>query len=282
MPVPTLAVINFTTTLNDDEVLQAIHAVNRQINENFAPIWGYARTPQFFVPNFHPADPDTLAQEKVNADSVMYLVDEASVKGALGFHDLNARDLPVGFVFVLDPKDWTTTLSHETLELILDPTVNVLVPGPDPRNPGRTVLHSYEACDAVERLSYVIDGVRVSDFVTPSYFTRGEVPGKRNDFLGVGVKSFGVTKGSHVAFLDPSVGKFVTVVGKEGADRKRTAARLAKQDHEKPSRPDDKIQAVLRQYQETKPMPNASGLRDMTGITRTARYAALEQRWNNR
>src|SRR5262245_39812024 len=112
MQVPNLAVINFTTTLQDNEVVQAIHAVNSQVNENFAPSWGCTRALEFMVPNFDPADTDTLAQEQVAADSVMYLVDEASVEGALGFHDLNTRDVPVGFVFVLDPTDWTTTLSH--------------------------------------------------------------------------------------------------------------------------------------------------------------------------
>ena len=60
-----------------------------------------------------------LKEEKVPAESVIYLIDESTLPGALGYHDLNTRDFPVGFVFVLDPNDWTTTLSHEVLELIL-------------------------------------------------------------------------------------------------------------------------------------------------------------------
>jgi hypothetical protein len=88
----------------------------------------------------------------------------------------------------LQADHWT--LSHEVLELILDPTVNLFVPGPDPRNAANLVLHTYEACDAVERFSYTIDGIAVSDFLTPSYFTQGEALGTRNDFLGVGVPSF--------------------------------------------------------------------------------------------
>ena len=62
MAVPSLAVVNFTTTLHTDEVNEAIHAVNRQITENFAPIWGIARMLERLVPNFHPEDPDTLAE----------------------------------------------------------------------------------------------------------------------------------------------------------------------------------------------------------------------------
>src|SRR5437588_161859 len=111
MTAPTIAVVNFTSTLSDDEVRTAIHAVNRQIVENFIPIWGSGRSLEFFAPSFDPADPTTLAEEDVPADSVMYLVDEASVERALGFHDLNTKDLPFGFTFVLDPTDWTTTLS---------------------------------------------------------------------------------------------------------------------------------------------------------------------------
>jgi hypothetical protein len=183
MSLPSIAVINFTSTLHDQDVQDAIRVVNRQVLEDFVPLWGYGRLLQLHAVDFRPADPDTLAPQKVPADSAMYLVDEASLPGALGFHDLNTRDVPVGFVFVLDPQDWTVTLSHEVLDLILDPTVNLSVPGPDPRNVANLVLHTYEACDAVERFSYTIDGIAVSDFLTPSYFTIGEAPGTRNDFL---------------------------------------------------------------------------------------------------
>ena len=273
MASPTAAVINFASALSDDEVRAAIHGVNRQITENFAPIWGYARDLIFFAPAFDPADPDTLAQEDVPADSVIYLVNEASVPGALGFHDLNLRDVPFGFVFVLDPKDWTTTLSHECLELILDPTATALIPGPDPRNAAKTVLHAYEACDAVERLSYSIGDIQVSDFVTPSYFTPDEAAGRNNDFLGAGVPSFGVTRGSHIAFFDLDSGNFETVFGEKAPARRNLAMRAEKHDHAKPERPtDDKLRAIVNNYRASKIAKRASGLPNVSGLTRTARY----------
>ena len=274
MPNPSIAVVNFTTTLHGNDVRTAIHAVNRQIVEQFRPIWGCARTLKPHVPNFDFSDPDTLAEERVPADSVMYLVDESSLPGALGFHDLNTRDLPFGFVFVLDPQDWTTTLSHEALELILDPTANAFVPGPDPRNRANTVFHSYEACDAVERLSYPIGDVLVSDFVTPSYFTPGEATGHQNDFLGVGVESFGVTNGSHLGFIDLSTGQFVEVNGHHAPARAHLAARAASYDHPKRHRPEKDIERILQDYQGRMPRAGASGLRNIRGVTRTARYRA--------
>ena len=274
MSLPSIAVINFASTLNDQAAQEAIRAVNRQVTEDFVPIWGYGRLLRLQTVDFNPADPETLSPQKVPADSAMYLVDEASLPGALGFHDLNTRDVPVGFVFVLDPNDWTVTLSHEVLELILDPTVNIFVPGPDPRNANNIVLHTYEACDAVERISYTIDGIAVSDFLTPSYFTIGDAPGTRNDFLGVGVSSFGVTQNSHIAFFDLSTGTFETVFGQQ-APAMAAAKKQKAYDRLKSKRPlDEQLQVVLNGYRAKKLKPNFSGLPQMRAITRTGRYKA--------
>jgi hypothetical protein len=277
MALPTLAVINFTTTLTDNEVRDAIEAVNRQVTEQFAPVWGCGRTLRSHVPNFDAADPDTLAEEPVPADSVLYLTDEQSLQNALGFHDLNTRDLPFGFVFVLDPHDWTTTLSHEALELMLDPTASVFVPGPDPRDATKTVLHSYEACDAVERFGYPIGGIQVSDFVTPSYFTPGEATGHQNDFLGVGVLSFGVTKDSHIGFFDLAAGEFVTFQGEETPVRRANQMRATRHEHPRPARDEARIAEILESYQSRPLRTGASGLPHLRGVTRKARYAGASR-----
>jgi len=51
---------------------------------------------------------------------VLYLGDKANVDEALGYHDINHRGIPFGFVFTeLSKKmdeNWTVTLSHEALE----------------------------------------------------------------------------------------------------------------------------------------------------------------------
>ena len=283
MSLPTMSIINFATQLDDREVQEAIRAVNRQVSEDFAPVWGSARSLRLHAAGFDPADPDSLSEDPVQGESVCYLIDEATVDGALGYHDLNTHAVPVAFVFVLNPNDWTVTLSHEVLELIVDPTVNILVPGPDPRNRQNTVLHAYEVCDAVERTSYEIDGVRVSNFVSQSYFTVGDEPATRNDFLGIGVTSFGVSRGSHIAFLDLNTGRWETVFGQRAPASKRLARKEKSYDHAKPDRPDDELRQRLQSYQ-GKPHPlcrkmrKSAGLLVLRGITRQARYqAAAEQ-----
>jgi hypothetical protein len=82
-------------------------------------------------------------------------------------------------------ETWTVTLSHEALELIGDPEVNLLVAGPHPSNSKQDVFHWYEMCNAVQAETYEIDGVAVANFVLPLYFTSSEELGGRNDFLAV-------------------------------------------------------------------------------------------------
>lgn len=273
MSLPTIAVVNFSE-LAEDEIQRAVRAVNRQIVEDFLPIWGAGRTLRLFAPSFDWTRTRRAVEEPIQGDGVLYLVNQASLSGALGYHDLNAAALPVGFVFVLDLNDWTVTLSHEALELIVDPGVNLLAPGPDPRKPKRTVLHAYEVCDPVERTSYPIDGVTVSNFVTPAYFTAHKQKGTRNDFLGVGVPSFGVTPNSHVSFFEPETWKFVTVTGEKPSKVKAFADRAQRYDHPKPRRPsEEQLRAVLKKH---RAKASAGGGSQLRGITRSGRYAALD------
>lgn len=102
-------------------------------------------------------------------------------------------------------------MSHEALELVIDPLADIIVPGPDPRGYNNNmVLNAYEA---VERTNHEIDGVRVSNFISPSYFTAVNEKGTRNDFLGVGVMSFSAIHRSHISFLDLLQGKWEIYYG---------------------------------------------------------------------
>src|SRR3989442_1093095 len=99
--LPEISIINFSPKLKDHDVLDAIRAVNRQIAEDFLPIWGSGRTLVLHASTVDPSDPSTLINEPVRGSGVVYLLDEATLPGALGYHDMNAKELPVGFVFVL-------------------------------------------------------------------------------------------------------------------------------------------------------------------------------------
>jgi hypothetical protein len=215
-----ISVINHTAGLISDSELQTVlRAINHQIAEDFAPHWGMSATLKL---EGHAISPlSSSAQEVQRAvdmrgDAVIYLWHPVDTRGSLGYHARNFMGVPYGFVFpaISDAlrETWTVALSHEALEMIADPDVNLLVMGPHPANPRQTVFHWYEMCDAVQSEAYEIDGVPVSNFVLPLYFTSSEELGSRNDFLNLGkmgrpLPSFGVTPGGYVGFFNPATGR---------------------------------------------------------------------------
>src|SRR5215471_1139713 len=172
-----ISVINHTNgSVSDEDLQKAIRAINRQIHYDFAPYWGLSADLRLEGRSEKKPTEHTLAD--MRGDAVMYLWDHVDVDDALGYHDRNNRGVPFGVVFTELSKQlgehWSVTLSHEALELIGDPEINLLVMGPHPKHPGRDVFHWYEMCDAVQDESYEIDGVQVSNFVLPLYFTGGD------------------------------------------------------------------------------------------------------------
>jgi hypothetical protein len=213
-----ISVINHTTgKLSDEEVLEAIRAINRQIAQDYKPYWGTGG--ELRLEGHTGLQPDEQRLVDMRGDAVIYLWDDANVDNALGYHAENNSGIPFGFVFTELSKqlgeNWSVTLSHEALELIGDPHVNLLVVGPHPAERDRDVFHWYEMSDAVQAETYEIDSVEVSNFVLPLYFTESEEEGARNDFLGrlhdgKSLPSFGVNPGGYLGFFDPELGRHDT------------------------------------------------------------------------
>ena len=230
-----ISVINLTHgLLSDTEVITSIRAINRQIKEDFEPYWNMQG--QLRLEGNSSEQPDTDHPEDMQGEAIIYLWDKADVPNALGYHDANYRGIPYGFVFVDIASEigenWTVTFSHEVLELIGDRQAGKLIRGPHPHDKNRTVYHWHEMCDAVQDETYEIDGIEVSNFVLPLYFTEDAEPGSRNDFLGTqyltgngrnktSLPSFGINPGGYIGFFDHLNNQHETVLGPDlnAADR---------------------------------------------------------------
>lgn len=220
-----ISVVNHTsTTISDEEVQTVVRAINRQLQEDFRPSWGIDATLR--LEGRSGLQPDRQGVASMRGDAVIYLWDQADVPGAIGYHDLNNRGIPYGFVFTeLSAQlgeSWSVTLSHEALELVGDPDVNRLVMGPHPADPSRDVFFWYEMCDAVQAETYEIDGVAVSNFLLPLYFTVEAEAEGRNDFLGrlhhgQPLQSFRLNPGGYIGFWDPTTGQHDTYSQKNDA-----------------------------------------------------------------
>ncbi|MES2366208.1 MAG: alkaline phosphatase family protein [Pseudomonadota bacterium] len=206
-----ISIVNLTETISDAELQKVIRAINRQIAEDFEPYWSFGA--KLRLEGTAGKIPDKESPSELRGDAILYLWNQTDVEDALGYHDINARGIPYGFVFTDLSKqlgeNWTVTFSHEALELVGDSQNNLLAQGPHPAHPGREVFHWFEMCDAVQSQTYKIDDIEVSNFVLPLYFTPGEQEGGRNDFLGIidkqknALTSFGVAVGGYVGFYDP-------------------------------------------------------------------------------
>jgi hypothetical protein len=214
-----ISIVNHTDgQVSDEDLQRAIRAINRQIQEDFEPYWGMSA--RLRLEGRSVAQPETAQLADMRGDAVIYLWNEADVEDAIGYHFENNRGVPFGFVFTEIAREigeaWSVTLSHEALELIGDPETNLLVMGPHPDpSEHRDVFHWFEMCDAVQAESYEVDGVEVSNFLLPLYFTgsrEADEVGARNDFLGRAhdgrtLVSFGINPGGYVGFFDPETGK---------------------------------------------------------------------------
>ena len=202
-----ISIVNHTRTVADLDLHRVVRAINRQISEDFEPYWAFGGRLRMEGPSGGRID--TNALREMRGDAVLYLLDSATSADALGYHDRNLGGVPYGFVY-LDlcaqlGDQWSTTLSHEALELIGDAQCNLLVQGPNPRGASLPdVYHYFEMCDAVQAQGYEIDAVPVSNFVLPAYFTSDESEGSRKDFNGTTLRSFGVNPGGYIGFFDPT------------------------------------------------------------------------------
>lgn len=227
-----ISVVNLTQGKISDATLQAaVRAVNRQIDEDFAPVWGMPA--ELRLEGWSKKPFDRKSHADLRGDAILYVWDKIDVEDALGYHDKTNSGIAFGIVLYQMSKEldepWTVTLSHEALELIADPQANLLVQGPhpDPKRNGDVVFHWYEVCDAVQAETYKVDGVPVSNFVLPLYYTSNEEFVGRNDFLGTihgrgkSLMSFGVNPGGYVGFFDPLTQEHETYERSRDAKAKR-------------------------------------------------------------
>jgi hypothetical protein len=196
-----IAVTNKSTLVSDYDLRQAVIAIQKQVSRDFYPVWSINATITWFAPTA--VIPPNYWQ--------VVLFDTADVAGALGYHDLTPSGQPLGKIFVKTAitygYSWTVTLSHEIVELLADPFVNLTVFHQTSDTQGR--LYAYETADAVEEdaLGYRINGVLVSDFVYPAWFDGFRAPySTRFSQMNNVHAPFALASGGYASYFDVTAG----------------------------------------------------------------------------
>lgn len=153
-------IIRDTDAVTDAQVARWVAAIQTAAIAHFTSAWGIELDLQFVLPG-HPTRGCAQA----------WIKDRSPEAGDLGYHE--DLGVPMGYVFALDDRDsgcdTCVTLSHEIWELAIDPSCQAVRTWVDGAVTNEVGL---EVADAVEddSLAFLIDGCKISAFVTPAYF----------------------------------------------------------------------------------------------------------------
>lgn len=241
--------------ISDDDFATAVADIGTQVTRDFAPEWGCSAT-------LTPVRLDlTAPQVEVDDQSDAYVYvggtyndSTTGVDEAYGYHALNGNGVPYSFVYLDVCKkageSWTQTLSHEVLEMLIDPNGLYHVAGPSPDD-GATVMYGHEVCDPTQGDKYNVNSTEVCNFVTKAYY--GQPGGMPNtNFLALKLPPFGVRPNGYVQYFQ---NKSVQRINGSRLSPKRIAARELLGGH----RRNAKRAAQLKVKASTKRIPTSKG-----------------------
>ena len=202
--VPTISCVNQATAdlgVDFDDLVAALQAF---VDQHFAPVWG---TPCKLVHS---------SGDIPAGNWGMAFLDNADVADALGYHDLTPDGLPLSKIFVettiSDGEEVSVTAAHELAEMLVDPGIQMGALSPD------NVWYAYETADAVERETFAVNGIDMSDFVYPAWFEAFRKPGSTQfDHLGKCSKPFQILKGGYMGVFQN--GQWSQIFGSKAAEK---------------------------------------------------------------
>jgi hypothetical protein len=212
--IPSIACFNKATVPLGVDLDALIAAMQVFIDNDVAPVWG---TPAKLV----------KSTGFIPGHWAMVFLDDADQPGALAYHDLTPDGLPEAKVFVkttLNNHDLVSvSASHELVEMLVDPAINLMTTGPDPK-----LVYAYEGADPVEALSYMVDSIAMTDFVYPAYFEDFHKPGSvQFDRLKKVNKPFQILSGGYQIIFKN--GKWTQVTG--SISKKKSFAKEDRRGH---------------------------------------------------
>jgi len=202
--VPTIACFNKATVPLGVDLGKLVSVMQTFVDVYFAPVWG---TPAKLV--------KTTGFVKNNW-AVVFLND-ADQADALAYHELTPDGFPISKVFVRTINragdSVSVSASHELAEMLVDPAINLMTTGPDPKT-----VYAYETADPVEVLSFKVSGISMTDFVYPSYFEGFRKPGSTKfDQLNKVKRPFQILSGGYQIIFKN--GKWSQVFGSRAKKR---------------------------------------------------------------
>jgi hypothetical protein len=203
-----VSIVNRSKTVSNKDIEPVVAALQRQVNEHLSPVWGIS------------ADLSIISEgSEIPTDSwELLILDDSDQVAAIGYHVVGPSGLPIGKVFAATAKSngtsWSKVASHELLNMLLDPRVNSTIFIDINAKEGRLYTQEIASPCQDEKDGYDIDGVKVSDFVFPSWFEPNARPGTTQfDFTKHVEKPFWICPGGYINVYDIKGGEWQTKTG---------------------------------------------------------------------
>jgi hypothetical protein len=158
MPVH-IALTTLTDQVQIEELARVATALQVQIMRDLAPQWGVtAIVGAFSIDSLPLGYLPVIVQDTLDA-------------AAAGFHRTRHDDSP--YIIVPFGPTWSLAASHEVLRMLVDPTGSGRHLAPSPMSGQGTVEFIFDICAPCQDIgaAYTINGVIVSDFCYPAFFS---------------------------------------------------------------------------------------------------------------
>ncbi|HYT26720.1 MAG TPA: hypothetical protein VEP73_09595 [Actinomycetota bacterium] len=187
-----LALVADTNQVTCPQLNQVAAALQKQAIRDFRPLWRVTATVDGF---------ERLEDVPVGYWPII-VRDDIDMPGAAGVH-LDQNGQP--FALVQYSDSWSLTASHEMLEMLVDPWGNRLVAGQSQKPDQGRVEFLVEIADPSEdaQFGYTVNGLLVSDFLTPHFYDPVAVAGVRYSFGGHIPGPRQIVQGGYISWHDP-------------------------------------------------------------------------------
>jgi hypothetical protein len=210
MSVIQIGLVDTTGKLNADLVHAAAVALNLQVTRDLPQFWSVTAT-VMYLPN----------PKKIPVGVWPVQLVKSLPPGEGGYHT-DKHKQPYSKVIAL-PSDntWTIDASHEILEMLVDPwgnrmqsSVAIKIVSKGVKDGTGQFGYLVEACDPCEDNSYAytINGIAVSDFITPHYYDPVVTPGTRYSFCGHIKAPRQLLPGGYISFVNQAKDEWQQIV----------------------------------------------------------------------
>jgi len=199
MSLRQVGLIDKTGELDSELVQTVAAALNIQVTRDLPQFWDVQAT---VIP---------LPKAKVPSGVWPVFLVKHLPPGEGGFH-LDKHNQPYAEVIATpDSEGWTIAASHEVIEMLVDPNGNRLqsstaiqIVGGRIEDGSGQFEYLVEACDPCEAddYSYTIQGIAVSDFLTPHFYDHSPTPGTRYSFNGKLTRPRQILPGGYISWVN--------------------------------------------------------------------------------